>query len=1041
MVTNTSSVGYAPFGIAVNPNTNLIYVTTMSPPSQDITGYISVMDGSTNSVIATVNTGNSPTIGVAVNPTIGLIYATSANNSVIVINSPTNNIITKLILGGNPCSVAVNPVTNRIYVANSMSDSVTVINGLTSSIVDKVNVGIGPCSIAVNPSTNRIYVVNGLNKTISVLDGSTSSILTTINMEKSASSIAVNPGSNLIYVVANPTISNPLSPSSVLVYNGSTNNLIVNVSVGNSISSIAVNPHTNLIYATDQNSYTLLVINGSTNGLEATVNVGPEPTDVAINPETNMIYVANYIHSVSVINGYNNSVVDTINVGFGLNSIAVNPAANRIYAISHDSNKALVINGYSNSVATSVTVGIMPSDIAVNSSTGFAYVANSAEDTISIVQENLVSSTTQLSSSLSPSINGKSVNFTAKVTGVGSVPMGAVTFLDRGIQIASTICLNSSEEAIFSTSNLSPGNHIITAIYSGDAIFSGSAGTLLQNISNVSKIAFITSAQTTVAGSTSSLITIQTQDTSGNPAMFGSNVDLNLTSTSNNSKFDIAAIGPFDGSVTKITVPGNNDIASFYYRDIIAGNPTITVSNTSYFSCTQQETVTAAASSQIRVESAADGSGSLAPDQNVAIGSSLTIYGITRDQYGNYTGSPANAAWSLTAKTGSVVDTDLIASGNGKSAVFTGYLAGTAIINASITGLTSIGSGTINVPAPVISYPSGGGGGGGGGSPPPVIKTLTLSGFTSAADLKIDSYGNVQSAAQLTSDDGNVTLAIPKSAKLVDANGKALDTLSASFLTSVSELPPTQTVILTAYDFGPDGAQFSPSLILTLKYDPQSLPSSMNGNKISLAFWDGSKWVSVESMQDTTINTITAQISHFSEYALLAELAPAKFTLSDLKITEDKSNPDDPVTIQIVVSNEGGCQGKYTANLTLNSFGIDKQEITLYAGKTETVSFTLKNLIPGKYSVAINDKTDQFTVAGPSGVIPEKPQALEPQAAPSTPFSTDAPITPFTPKTQVPSQEKKVTFPLTWLIISIVVILALAVGIILVKRKNKHEES
>ncbi len=312
---------------------------------------------------------------------------------------------------------------------------------------------------------------------------------------------------------------------------------------------------------------------------------------------------------------------------------------------------------------------------------------------------------------------------------------------------------------------------------------------------------------------------------------------------------------------------------------------------------------------------------------------------------------------------------------------------------------------------------------------------MTLSGFTSSVDLKIDNYGNVQTAAQLTTDDGNLTLAIPKSAKLIDANAKALETISASKLTSLPE-PPPQAAIVTAYEFGPDGAQFSPSLTLTLKYDPKSLPSSMNGNKISLAFWDSSKWVTVDSTLDVASNNLTAQINHFSEYALLAELSPAKFTLSDLKITEDKSSPDDPVTIQIVVSNEGGCLGKYTANLTLNSFGMNKREVTLEAGKSETVSFTLKNLIPAKYTVAINDKTSQFTIESPSKTIAEPTSKPEPaNTAALTPMSA------MEAKAPAPLPQEKSTVPVAWIILGIIVVLALITGIIMLRRRKSIPKS
>ncbi|MGB8521378.1 MAG: glycoside hydrolase family 44 protein [Candidatus Acidiferrales bacterium] len=70
---------------------------------------------------------------------------------------------------------------------------------------------------------------------------------------------------------------------------------------------------------------------------------------------------------------------------------------------------------------------------------------------------------------------GQAVTFTASIapaSGSG-VPTGSVTFNDGATQIG-TGTLNSSGAATFSTSSLGVGSHSVTAVYSGDANFSGS---------------------------------------------------------------------------------------------------------------------------------------------------------------------------------------------------------------------------------------------------------------------------------------------------------------------------------------------------------------------------------------------------------------------------------------------------------------------------------------------------------------------------------------------------------------------------------------
>ena len=93
-------------------------------------------------------------------------------------------------------------------------------------------------------------------------------------------------------------------------------------------------------------------------------------------------------------------------------------------------------------------------------------------------------------------------------------------------------------------------------------------------------------------------------------------------------------------------------------------------------------TLTPAAASQLQVETASDGTGTVVPAQNVTAGSSITVYAITRDTFGNFVAN-VSATWSLQSITAGVVSGDLV--GGGASAVFTGRVVGTAIIQAVAT--------------------------------------------------------------------------------------------------------------------------------------------------------------------------------------------------------------------------------------------------------------------------------------------------------------------------------------------------------------------
>ena len=99
---------------------------------------------------------------------------------------------------------------------------------------------------------------------------------------------------------------------------------------------------------------------------------------------------------------------------------------------------------------------------------------------------------------------------------------------------------------------------------------------------------------------------------------------------------------------------------------------------------------------QILVETEADGTGTVVPEQTLWSGDSLTVYSNTRDQYDNFVGNVA-ATWSLQGKTGGVADGDLVPNIDNKNAVLTGDGEGTTAIRAVSGVLAATDSGTITV--------------------------------------------------------------------------------------------------------------------------------------------------------------------------------------------------------------------------------------------------------------------------------------------------------------------------------------------------------
>jgi YVTN family beta-propeller protein len=323
------------------PKIRLLFVAAILLGSATVS--VSQAGAATLAVTASIGVGNYP-FGVAVNPTTNLVYVTGAgDNSVSVINGVTNT-VTASIAVGSPRGIAVNPTTNLIYVVNESANSVSVINGATNAVTATIVVE-SPRGIAVNPKTNLIYVTNISDMSVSVINGATNTVTARIGVWLDPYSIAVNPTSNLVYV-------GELREGTVSVINGATNTVTASIGFGNYPFGIAVNPTTNLVYISKRDDNSVSVINGATNTVTASIGVGVAPYGVAVNSTTNLVYVLNG-GGVSVISGVTNTVTQTIGIG-GPTGVAVNPTTNLVYVGNASDNSVSVIGSRTSPTNVSV---------------------------------------------------------------------------------------------------------------------------------------------------------------------------------------------------------------------------------------------------------------------------------------------------------------------------------------------------------------------------------------------------------------------------------------------------------------------------------------------------------------------------------------------------------------------------------------------------------------------------------------------------------------------------------------------------------------
>jgi len=493
----TVKVGANPTGVIADPATHTVYVANSG------SGSVSVINASAcnaqvtsgcGQVSATIAAGGGP--GMALNRKTHTLYVT-ALDTVSVINSATCNgtntsgcqALATITVGSGPGILAVDQATDTLYVPNGgisvPGNTVSVINGATCNATDTsgcgqtpatITVGSGPSAVAIDQASQTVYVGNFNDGTVSVINASACNAANTSGCGQAPATVAagsgitdlaVDPSVGTLYVAntfdgnvsmistaacnaqhtsgcgqAPPTTPvgsfpnwvslNPLT-GTVYVANQEDSNVSVisadtcnattasgcrarppAMASGFDVGGAAVDPSTGTVYATSQNNGTVSVLNGATCNAATTsgcskyapvTTVGGGPQAVAVNQATHTIYVANSNdNTVSVISAAACNPArpsgcrrtwPTITVGSApLSGVTVDQATDTVYVTNGGGNTVSVINGATcNALVTAgcgqtpatITVGNGPAGLAINHVTHTLYVANSGDNTVSVI--------------------------------------------------------------------------------------------------------------------------------------------------------------------------------------------------------------------------------------------------------------------------------------------------------------------------------------------------------------------------------------------------------------------------------------------------------------------------------------------------------------------------------------------------------------------------------------------------------------------------------------------------------------------------------
>jgi uncharacterized protein (TIGR03437 family) len=306
-----------PLGVLVS--SQITYSQTLAYVANLGSNNVSVINTTSNSVVATVNVGSQPN-GIAITPDQTRAYVANGGGEVWVLATAGNTVLAKLSLGGYPTAVAITPDGTRAYVTRTNSNNVSVIDTASNTVTATIPVGAVPSGIAITPDGAHAYVTNVgtmAGGSVSVISTSSNSVAATISLGNVGPlGIAITPDGSHAYVL------DGLGNLSVIATSSNTVAATVTFpQVGSCPFGIAITPDGTRVYVASFSSNSVVVINTSSNAVVATVSVQGYPQGVAITSDGKHAYVTTSSTetgigngSVTIIDTSSNTVVGTVGV-------------------------------------------------------------------------------------------------------------------------------------------------------------------------------------------------------------------------------------------------------------------------------------------------------------------------------------------------------------------------------------------------------------------------------------------------------------------------------------------------------------------------------------------------------------------------------------------------------------------------------------------------------------------------------------------------------------------------------------------------------
>jgi YVTN family beta-propeller protein len=291
------------------------------------TGKMYILDASHNAV-SVISSGNAATsvkvgsgpVSIGVNNLTGMVYVVNnSERSVSVLDGKTDTVVATVPTPARSYAVAVDEPNNKVYVSNIFSNMVTVIDGATNTAAN-VPAG-GADGVIVDNDRKRVYLLHYEDTIVAELDPATGAV----------SKIPTGALHEWGFLRAGKTLYvGHVQDADVAAIDLETH-AIRKLPTGSMPCALAYNAKNAQLYVASYGAGTVIIFDKDITA--ATIKVPAHPQAIALDAEKALLYVASpQQNAVAVIDLKTRRVLRTITTADRPYALAINPTTHVVYA-------------------------------------------------------------------------------------------------------------------------------------------------------------------------------------------------------------------------------------------------------------------------------------------------------------------------------------------------------------------------------------------------------------------------------------------------------------------------------------------------------------------------------------------------------------------------------------------------------------------------------------------------------------------------------------------------------------------------------------